>query len=168
MYFAERECGMEGGISKKILAVWEASAVLAAAVLAGAALWLLPARTWYWYLILWLIGLALVFCSFLWLPLLCESCRYTITPEYIEYSRGVFFFVRTRVLRRSIMYVTIVRSPISPLLRTRSLVVSSMGGSLMLPSLPIREAEALLQEITPKRPAIRSRIFASGRGKRHD
>ena len=51
---------MEGGISRKILAVWEASAVLAAAVLAGAALWLLPARTWYWYLILWLIGLALI------------------------------------------------------------------------------------------------------------
>ena len=158
---------MEGGISKKMLAVWECAAVLAGAALGLAAAWLLPSRSWYWYLTLWLIGLVLVLCCFLWLPLYYESCRYTVTESYIEYSRGVFFFVRTRVLRRSIMYVTILRSPLAPFLRTRSLVIHSMGGSLCLPCLPLREAEALLKEITPKRPAIKGRLFSTGRGKRH-
>ena len=158
---------MEGRISKKMLAVWECIAVLAAGALVMLILWLLPARTWYWYLTLWLIGLALVFCCFLWLPLYYESCHYLVTEEYIEYSRGVFFFLFTRVLRRSIMYVTILRGPLAPFLRIRSLMICSMGANLMLPFLPIREAEALLKEITPKRPAIKGRLFSAGRGKRN-
>lgn len=159
---------MEGGVSKKSLAAWEALAVLLGAVLAAGAAWLLPTRTWYWYLTLWLIGLLLVLCCFLWLPLLYESCGYTVTEEYVEYGRGVFVFVRTRMLRRSIMYVTLLRTPLSPLLGTRTLVVSSMGGSLVIPWLPRAVAESLLQEITPRRPAIRTRMFRSGKEDGHD
>lgn len=72
------------------------------------------------------------------------------------------------MLRRSIMYVTLLRTPLSPLLGTRTLVVSSMGGSLVIPWLPRAVAESLLQEITPRRPAIRARMFRSGKEDGHD
>ena len=96
------------------------------------------------------------------------GCGYTVTEEYVEYGRGVFVFVRTRMLQRSIMYVTLLRTPLSPLLGTRTLVVSSMGGSLVIPWLPRAVAESLLQEITPRRPAIRARMFRSGKEDGHD
>lgn len=159
---------MEGKISKRILRLWEAGALLAGGALAALAVWLFPARTWYWYLSLWLVGLGVVFCCFLWLPLLYESCRYTLTPEYIEYSRGVFFHVKTRMLRRSVMYAAILRGPAAPFLRTRSLVVYSMGGRLLLPWLPMEEAQALLQALTPREPALTGRASAAGRGKGHE
>ena len=108
----------------------------------------------------------LVACCFLWLPLLYESSHYRITPEYVEYESGVCVCVRTRMLRRSIMYVTLVRSPVSPFLGTRSLVISSMGGNLVIPGLPRETAEEILKDVTPRYPAIRSRIFSSEKGER--
>ena len=110
-----------------------------------------------------------LFAGSLLLPLaalLYESSHYRITPEYVEYESGVCVCVRTRMLRRSIMYVTLVRSPVSPFLGTRSLVISSMGGNLVIPGLPRETAEEILKDVTPRYPAIRSRIFSSEKGER--
>ena len=70
------------------------------------------------------------------------------------------------MLRRSIMYVALVRSPVSPFVGTRSLVISSMGGNLVIPGLPRETAEEILKDVTPRYPAIRSRIFPSEKGER--
>ena len=109
-----------------------------------------------------------LFAGSLLLPLAAPSlCKqYRITPEYVEYESGVCVCVRTRMLRRSIMYVTLVRSPVSPFLGTRSLVISSMGGNLVIPGLPRETAEEILKDVTPRYPAIRSRIFSSEKGER--
>lgn len=77
---------MEGGLSKRILVFWETAAILIGGIVGGLAAWLIPTRTWYWYLTLWVVGFLLVACCFLWLPLLYESSHYWITPEYVEYE----------------------------------------------------------------------------------
>ncbi len=149
---------MKGGISKKALVVWEIGLALLAAVLIALVLLIFYPRTWLWYGLLWLIGFIYVFFAFLYLPLLHLSCQYETTSEYVEYRGGLVFHTRKQMLRRSIMYVTIVRTPVSYLLRTRSIVVNSMGGQLTIPWLPLKQAQQLLNDITPRHPAQKGRI----------
>ena len=149
---------MKGGISKKALAVWEIGLALLAAVLVVLVLVIFYPRTWIWYALLWIIGFAYVFFSFLYLPLLHLSCQYETTDEYVEYRGGLVFHSRKQMLRRSIMYVTLIRTPVSYLLRTRSIVINSMGGQLTIPWIPLKQAEQLLNDITPRHPAQKGRI----------
>lgn len=135
---------MEGGISRKFLALLEVLAGLAAALLAFLVLLIFNPRTWVWYTLLWLIGLAFVLAAFLYLPLLYLTCRYTLTSEYLEFRGGIFFHSQHRMPRSSIMYVTVVRSPVSYLCRTRTLIIRSMGGSIVIPMVPLQSAEKLL------------------------
>ena len=158
---------MEGQISWKALVVWEAAALLAAALLAWGVDFLLPSRSFFWYLLLWLDGLALVLAAFLYLPLRYENCRYRTGEDYVEYQCGFIFLTRNRVMRRAVLYVTVFRSPFSLLFRTRTLVVRSMGGSMVIPFLPIQDAEALLKDITPRCPAVGPRLF-SEKGAGHE
>lgn len=150
---------MEGQISKKALFLWEGIAVLAAAAIAWCINFFLPTRSVFWYLLLWLDGLALVLAAFLYLPLRYENCRYRAAEHYIEYQCGFIFLAKSRILRRAVLYVTVVRSPLSILFRTRTLVIRSMGGTMVIPFLPIAEAEAFLKEITPRYPAVQPRLY---------
>ena len=110
------------------------------------------ARTWLWYGSLWLIGLAFVLTAFLYLPLLYISCCYVLTEEYVEFQCGVIFFHRRRMLRSSVMYVTVMKDPVSVLTRTRTVVLHAMGGRLVIPFLPVREVSALLRAVSPRKP----------------
>ncbi|MGI5892992.1 MAG: hypothetical protein ACOX6P_00200 [Candidatus Merdivicinus sp.] len=157
---------MEGKISKKALVIWEILGALAAILLAYVICLLIPERSFWWYFLLWLDGLAFVLCEFLYLPLRYENEVYITNEEYIEYQRGLIIFAKTRILRRAVLYVTVVRSPLSLLLGTRSLLVCSMGTRMLIPFLPIREAEELLRDITPRVPAIQPRMFH--RKEQHD
>ncbi len=150
---------MEGTISKKALLLWEFLGLAAAALLAWLINFLFPAHTFWWYLLLWLDGLALVLCEFLYLPLRYQNERYIVDEEYVQYERGFIIFVRSRILRRAILYVTIIRTPFSLLFGTRTIQIYSMGTKMIIPFLPEEEAYALLQELTPKVPAIRPRLF---------
>ncbi len=140
------------GLSRSALGVWEGIAGLVAALLAGGVLWLLQPRTWLWYGSLWLIGLAFVLTAFLYLPLLYISCCYVLTEEYVEFQCGVIFFHRRRMLRSSVMYVTVMKDPVSVLTRTRTVVLHAMGGRLVIPFLPVREVSALLRAVSPRKP----------------
>ena len=150
---------MEGTISKKALILWEALAFAAAALIAGLVCFFFPPHTFFWYLLLWLDGLALVLCEFLYLPLRYENERYFTDDEYVEYQRGFLILVRSRILRRAVLYVTIIRTPFSLLFGTRTIQICSMGTRMIIPFLPKEEAYALLRELTPKAPAIRPRLF---------
>lgn len=157
---------MEGTISKKALAVWELAACLAAAVLAAAIWLLLPDGSFFWYLLLWLTGFCLVLCAFLYLPLRYENEYYCSNEDYVEYQRGLIIFTRTRILKRAVLYVSVVRTPLSLVLNTRTVVVCSMGARMAIPFLPVKDAEALLAGLTPHSPALQPRIF-DRKGRRH-
>ncbi len=158
---------MEGTISKKALVVWEIVGLLAA-MLVGGLVWLvIPERSTLWYLLLWLDGLAAVLCEFLYLPLRYLNEQYSVNEYYVEYQRGFFICARTRILKRSILYVTVIKTPLSMLLRTRTLLICSMGARMIIPFLPVQAAEELLREITPKAPALQPRMFER-KGSRHE
>ena len=158
---------MEGKISRKALIVWE-TAAFAAACLAAAVIWfLLPDGSFFWYLLLWLTGFVLVFCEFLYLPLRYENTLYIANGEYVEYQRGFLIFTRTRILRRAVLYASMVRTPLSLLLRTRTVVICSMGARIAIPFLPVKDAEVLLANLTPREPALQPRIFDQ-KGKCHE
>ena len=158
---------MEGRIAKGSLILWEVLAALTALLIGALVLWIIPTRSFFWYLLLWLDGFALVLCAFLYLPFRYESCKYIVTEEYVEYQRGVCIFAQTRVLRRAVLYLVVIRSPLSTLFRTRTICVCSMGARLVIPFVPVKEAEELLRELTPKQPAIQPRIFGRKEG-RHE
>lgn len=86
---------------------------------------------------------------FIYLPFLRRSCIFTLTDEYIEYTSGILYRMRRRISRRAVMVVTEMRTPVSYLCHTRTLVISAMGGSMMLPLLRQKDAEALLALLTP-------------------
>lgn len=149
---------MKSGISKKALILWEMGLLLLAASLIVLVAVIFYPRTWVWYSLLWSIGFLTVFFAFLYLPLLYLSCQYETTGEYVEYRGGLVFHSRKQMLRRSIMYVTIVRTPISHLLKTRAIVIHSMGGKMTIPWVPLKQAEELLRDISPRRPAGRGQV----------
>lgn len=139
------------GISRSALACWEVLAGLIAALLIFLVLLVFRPRTWLWYSLLWLVGLAFIITAFLYLPLRFINCSYAISEEYVEYQTGVIFFTRRRMLKSSIMYVTVLKDPLSPLLRTRTVVLSAMGGQMMIPFLPVRDAVFLMRETAPQK-----------------
>lgn len=139
------------GISRGALAVWEVLAGVVAAAAAGLVLLFFAPRSWLWYSLLWLIGLLFVLTAFLYLPLRYLNCCYTITEEYVEYQTGVLFFSRRRMLKSSVMYVTVLKDPLSPLLGTRTVILSAMGGRMVIPFLPVRDAVLLMRETAPQK-----------------
>ena len=150
---------MKGGISKKALIVWEIGLALLAAVPVLMVLFIFYPRTGIWHGLLWTIGFIYVFFAFFYLPLLHLSCQYETTGEYVEYRSGLMFHSRKQMLRRSIMYVTLIRTPISYLLRTCRIVVNSMGGQMAIPWIPLKQAQQLLNDISPRHPAEKGRIL---------
>lgn len=136
-------------LSKSALAVWEVAAGLVAALLLSLVLIIFTPRTWLWYLLLWTIGLAFVLAAFLWLPLLYLSCTLIIAETYVEYQGGIFFFSRRRMLKSSIMQVTVLKSPLSAVTNTRTVVLNAMGGRMTIPFLSVRDTVLLLRETAP-------------------
>ena len=100
-----------------------------------------------------LAGITLILGAvFIYLPFLRRSCKFILTDKYIEYTSGILYRMRRRISREAVMVVTEMRTPFSYLCHTRTLVISAMGGSMMLPLLRQKDAEALLALLTPAPP----------------
>ncbi len=104
-----------------------------------------------------LLGAVLVY-----LPFLRRSCRFLLADTYLEYESGLLYHVRRRIRRSAVMVVTEMRTPVSVLCHTRTLLVSGMGGSMLLPFLREADAEALLALLPPD--AVQKRGAEPGGG----
>lgn len=102
-----------------------------------------------------LLGAAL-----LYLPFLRRSCRFSLTDTYIEYQSGLLYHVRRRIRRSAVMVVTEMRTPVSMFCHTRTLLISGMGGSMLLPFLRETDAEVLITLLSPA--VARKRAAESG------
>lgn len=88
----------------------------------------------------------IVYAGFFW-----RSCHFTLTDEYIEYRSGILYQVNRRIRRSSVMAVAEVRFPfLMP--QTASLLISAMGGSMLLPLLNKQDAERLFGVLLPPGP----------------
>ena len=84
-----------------------------------------------------------VYAGFFW-----RSCHLTLTNQYIEYRSGILYQINRRIRLSSIMAVTVVKCPF-PKPEIASLLVSAMGGSMLLPLLDKKDAEKLLALLLP-------------------
>ncbi len=92
-----------------------------------------------------LIGVTLLLGAVLvYLPFLRRSCRFLLTGDYIEYESGILYHVRRRIRCSAVMVVTEIHTPLSHLCHTRTLLISAMGGSMLLPLLRAPDAADLL------------------------
>lgn len=78
-----------------------------------------------------------------------RSCRFRLTNEYIEFQSGILYQITRRIRRSSIMAVTEVRLPF-PMPGISSLLISAMGGSMLLPLLKVEDVSQILQVLLPE------------------
>ncbi len=102
----------------------------------------------------WLLGIStLLFGAVLfYFPHYRASCRYKLTDEYIEYRCGILYQTSARIRREAVMMVTEIRLPFPFLRGTKSLLVSAMGGSMLLPFLYADEAQELFLRLSGEMP----------------
>ena len=86
---------------------------------------------------LWAVGI-------LYIPFFCHSCRFTLGVGYVEFTSGIFFQIRRRMSVGAVTAVSELRSPFSGLTGTRTLLLSAMGGGMLLPLLRERDAAAVM------------------------
>lgn len=86
---------------------------------------------------LWAVGI-------LYIPFFCHSCRFTLGVGYVEFTSGIFFQMRRRMSVGAVTAVSELRSPFSGLTGTRTLLLSAMGGGMLLPLLRERDAAAVM------------------------
>ena len=100
----------------------------------------------------WLLGIStfLFGVSLLYFSRYRDSCRYRLTDEYIEYRCGLLYETCSRIRLDAVMMVTEIRLPIPFIRRTCSLLVSAMGGSILLPLLYPDDAQFLLETLSER------------------
>ena len=100
---------------------------------------------------IFLAGMTIVFfLSLIYIPHYCGSCRYVLTSEYIEYRRGILFQFSSRIQIEAVMTVTEICLPFSTLRGTCSLLISAMGGRLLLPLINHDEGKAIMHALTER------------------
>lgn len=135
-------------ISNKALVLWELLAVLGFGALFAVSLWLLLPGTWLWYTVLWIIGAAFIIMTFLYLPIAYLNIEYAIGKEAVIYRKGVIF-PNTEVLYRDrIVFVTVYKNPLTPILHISSLVISAAGGTMRILFIDDRRAEEIARRLS--------------------
>jgi membrane protein YdbS with pleckstrin-like domain len=134
-------------IPKKCLIIWEVMAV----ILYGAVFLLcwkiIPYHTFFWYVILWVLGGLFILTVFLYLPLLYLSIAYQITDTDIIVKGGVIY-TKTRFMnRKNISFATVYRSPLTPLFHVSTLMITSPGASLIIPFMDSKRADKIAAEL---------------------
>lgn len=111
---------------------------------------------YYLYFIPWLkkllIGIviaAAVWTAFIWLPCYFKKASYLISPETLVCSTG--FLWRTKKIMRtsSVQYVTLFTFPFLKTTGFNFLLVSALGGKLLMPFLSEKDAKEILRRISP-------------------
>lgn len=134
-------------LPKRFLVFWEILACTVFGVLALLAFQFLPQGSLVWYGVLWLLGALFILTAFLYLPLLYLNYSWCCGETELVVRAGVIFY-QTRFLKRDkISFVTVYHTPLSPLLRWSSVVVTAPGSRLVLPFLSRERAVRLAREL---------------------
>lgn len=119
-------------ISIKAAVLWEISVIIIAAILLVLVLVIFAPYTWLWYLLLWLLGAAVVFFTFFYIPIAYLNIEYCIFNKTIIYKKGVFFKSTQLLSMNKVSFATIYNNPLTPLLKVSTLVISAPGGNLRI------------------------------------
>lgn len=101
-------------------------------------------RSWLMIAVILLMAAGLIYTGFFW-----RSCRFRLTDEYIEFQSGILYQITRRIRRSSIMAVTEIYLPF-PVPGISSLLISAMGGSMLLPLLKAEDVKRISQALLPE------------------
>lgn len=92
--------------------------------------------------VFWICLAAFVFTA-VWLILYFRNILYTVSPEEITKSAGVFFRKRQVMKPSAVQYVTLVTTPLSGFTGLNGVILNALGGNLRLLFLSKKDAVEL-------------------------
>lgn len=137
-------------ISKSAVLVYELLAVLVWLAVTIFFSVYLEAFTFWWNVFLIPAAVLFLFFSIYFIPKWYQNTVYSVTDTEVVLHSGVLFHRQQVMARRSIVYVTLNRSPLTPIFRIGSVSIRATGATIRLRSLPISQAERVVKELTPK------------------
>ena len=90
----------------------------------------------------------LISCAYF--PLLCFKTSYCLDERFLRYRTGLFYSKDEIIYRDRIIYVTLVKTPLSPILKIASVVVRAPGATVMLRGIKLNEAKRLVSRLSAK------------------
>lgn len=111
---------------------------------------------YYLYFIPWLkkllIGIVIassVWTAFIWLPFYFKKASFLISPEALTCSTGFLWRTRKTMRTSSIQYVTLITFPFLKTTGFNFILVSALGGKLLIPFLSEKDAKEILKRLSP-------------------
>ncbi|MDF2567018.1 MAG: hypothetical protein K0R90_474 [Oscillospiraceae bacterium] len=136
-------------ISKKALLIWELAVISLWLVVLVLSLYFIPPFIWLWHLVVWPLAASMIFVVFVYIPWLYSSMKYAVTKDMIVYEKGVFFHKQYYMRRDRIVFVTVFKTPLTPIFKTTSLIISATGSKIVIPLMDNKESEQLAALISP-------------------
>ncbi len=134
----------------QILWCWRAVVAAIALPLTGALCWLLwlflptylPVTLWFW-------GGFLLFLLGVYLPLRQRSLSFSLGPEQLTVTSGVWFTTTRRMRVDAVRQVTLLQGPLEKRFDTAYLLISATGGSLLIEGIRRNTAEEWCKRLKP-------------------
>lgn len=136
-------------VSKKMLVARELAAVF---------LWLVVSifpfiyidtfSAWWWAALLPPLALYLGAALF-YIPASYRNTCYLINTTKIIYQRGVVIRRQQIMARGRIVYVTLVRTPVTPLFHTADIVIRATGATIVIKYLDLAKAQEIVKFLAP-------------------
>lgn len=92
--------------------------------------------------------LAAILCI-LYFPLHYLSIHYVVNQNIVLYAKGLLIRKTNILDRRKIVFVSVVKNPFTPFLRTCSLIIRAPGATIKIKHLSIRVAARLMRSLSP-------------------
>lgn len=86
--------------------------------------------------------------SCVYLPILCFKTSYCLDDKLLRYRTGLFYSKDEIIYKDRIIYVTLVKTPLSPILKIASVVIRSPGATVILRGIKLNEAKRLVGRLS--------------------
>ena len=86
--------------------------------------------------------------SCIYLPLLCLKTSYCLDERFLRYRTGLFYSKDEIIYKDRIIYVTLVKTPLSPILKIAAVVIRAPGATVMLRGIKLTEAKRLVRQLS--------------------
>lgn len=88
----------------------------------------------------------LISCTYL--PLLCLKTSYCLDERFLRYRTGLFYSKDEIIYKDRIIYVTLIKTPLSPILKIAAVVIRAPGATVMLRGIKLTEANRLVRQLS--------------------
>lgn len=105
--------------------------------------------TSWWITLSVLTGLYLIVAA-VYFPLLCFRTSYSLIGQQLHYRTGVFFSRDEIICRQQIVYVTLLKHPLTPILRIATVIIRAPGATIYLRGVRLSDAKRLVRQLAPE------------------